>query len=381
MTARLRFPAERSRLRKYAEPEGSDGHRGPFQHDRDRIVHSRAFRRLAGKTQVATLPDSIHCRTRLTHTVEVAQVARSVASALELNVDLVEALALGHDLGHPPFGHVGEVALDEQMRPYGYCFDHNTHSLRVVERELRYAAFPGLNLTFEVREGLLKHSRDLPEDDSWQQEYLPGLRPPLEAQLIDPADEIAYLCADMEDAIEGGLLRMETVCANVPAFAELQAQVRSCHPETSPRRILNDTQRRLVGFLVTGLLEGTRAAAERSGATDYQSVWRLPSRIAVPTERAAQTMREMRAVLQEAYYNQAGMQRGSPRYGEKLGELFRHYIKQPETLPESYEENRGSEPLPRLVCDYIAGMTDAYLLQRHKEFIGGTARAYRHAAA
>ena len=192
MLAHLRFPVERSRGRRY--PEAEHAYRNLFQRDRDRIVHSRAFRRLEAKTQVFTPGLSDHFRNRLTHTIEVAQIARTVAGALRLDEDLTEALALAHDIGHPPFGHAGEAELNRQMERFGEGFNHNRHALRIVEQfEQRYARFPGLNLTFEVREGIVKHSRDFgPGEFPELEEYLPGLKPPLEAQLIDLADEVAY---------------------------------------------------------------------------------------------------------------------------------------------------------------------------------------------
>ncbi len=383
MTARLGFPTRRSRLRKHPEPADPDTYRRPFQHDRDRIIHSRAFRRLAAKTQVTTLPDSSHCRTRLTHTIEVSQVARTVATALELNVELVEALALGHDLGHPAFGHTGESALDKEMRRFDSSFDHNFHALRIVEHfERRYAAFRGLNLTFEVREGLVKHSRDLDPNDPRHHEYLPHLLPPLEGQLIDGADEIAYLTADMEDAVEEGFLCIETFSNRVPAFAGILETVRSVHPDISDRRVLNETQRRLVGVLVHGLIEGTQAAAEASGARNFEDVRHLTERIAVPTDATARIMRDIRAVLSQKYYNAVSMQRIARGYAETLTELFRYYLDSPESLPSSYLEQLGKEPLHQLVCDYIAGMTDIFLLRRHAEIFGGRDRAeYRETPA
>src|SRR5436309_6781059 len=213
------YAVEHSRGRRYPEPPHP--YRNDFQRDRDRIVHSRAFRRLEAKTQVFTPGLSDHFRNRLTHTIEVAQIARTLACVLQLDEDLTEALALAHDVGHPPFAHAGEEALDRQMRRFGERFDHNLHALRIVETfEQRYARFPGLNLTFEVREGIVKHSRDFgigehPELD----EYLPGMRPPLEAQLIDLADEVAYNTADLDDAFSAGLLTPGQIAESVPAYA------------------------------------------------------------------------------------------------------------------------------------------------------------------
>src|SRR5215475_3602185 len=211
--------AEESRGRRFPEPRHP--YRNDFQRDRDRIIHSRAFRRLEAKTQVFTRRFSDHFRNRLTHTIEVAQISRTIAAQLGLNSDLVEALALVHDIGHPPFGHAGEKALDAAMRKHGLSFDHNLHALRIVEDfELRYAAFRGLNLTFEVREGIIKHSRDYdPREFPELAEYLLDQRPPLEAQLIDLADEIAYNTADLDDGFEAHLLILDDIRAGVPVFA------------------------------------------------------------------------------------------------------------------------------------------------------------------
>src|SRR6476646_9983454 len=219
--ARLRFPVERSLGRRY--PEQIHPYRNEFRRDRDRVVHARAFRRLEAKTQVFTPGLSDHFRNRLTHTIEVSQIARTVASVLGLDESLTEALALGHDIGHPPFAHSGEQELNRQMNRFGERFDHNLHALRIVEQfEQRYARFPGLNLTFEVREGIAKHSRDfepgeIPELDG----YLPGRRPPLEAQLIDACDEIAYDTADLDDGYHAGLVTIEAACRASDMFREL----------------------------------------------------------------------------------------------------------------------------------------------------------------
>src|SRR6202521_3988088 len=221
---------QNSRGRRYAEPPHS--YRSDYVRDRDRIVHARAFRRLEAKTQVFTMRFSDHFRNRLTHTIEVAQIARTVADALGLNAALVEALALVHDIGHPPFGHAGEHKLDELMRAHGGSFNHNLHALRIVEHfEQRYLDFPCLNLTFEVREGIVKHSRDYrPTDFPELGEYLLELRPPLEAQLIDWVDEIAYNTADLDDALEGQLLALDALCQGVSFFGATYAAVKKKHP-------------------------------------------------------------------------------------------------------------------------------------------------------
>src|SRR5271170_2283383 len=262
----------RSRGRRFPEPRHP--YRDDYARDRDRVIHSRAFRRLEAKTQVFTTRYSDHFRNRLTHTIEVSQIARTVAGALHANTELTEALALVHDIGHPPFGHAGEDQLDELMRPHGGRFNHNLHALRIVEHfEQRYLDFPGLNLTFEVREGIIKHSRDyaagqLPE----LEEYLLELRPPLEAQLIDSVDEIAYNTADLDDAREADLLDLDALCGEVPLFAEANAQVDAQYPaipeaargDREPLKIdkikfdklkLNEALKRVLNFLATDLIE------------------------------------------------------------------------------------------------------------------------------
>src|SRR5215467_11654243 len=241
MLAPYALRAEESRGRRYPEPEHP--YRNVFQRDRDRVVHSRAFRRLENKTQVFTRRYSDHFRNRLTHTIEVAQISRTIAAALNLNEDLVEALALVHDVGHPPFGHAGERTLDAAMRRHGERFDHNLHALRIVEQfEQRYADFPGLNLTFEVREGIVKHSgarepRDFPE----LSEYLLDLLPPLEAQMIDITDEIAYSTADLDDGVESNILTHEQIREGVPVFGRLHAEVERLYPEAPEKLKFNET--------------------------------------------------------------------------------------------------------------------------------------------
>ena len=218
MLAPYAVSAEDSRGRRYPEP--SHPYRNDFVRDRDRVIHARAFRRLEDKTQVFTRRYSDHFRNRLTHTLEVSQISRTVANELQLNADLVEALALAHDLGHPPFGHAGERALDEAMQAYGLRFDHNLHALRIVEDfERRYIAFPGLNLSFEVREGIIKHSHDYSAAEHPElAEYLLDQRPPLEAQLIDLTDEIGYSTADLDDGFESRLLTLDQIRQGLPVF-------------------------------------------------------------------------------------------------------------------------------------------------------------------
>ncbi|MFQ5663900.1 MAG: dGTP triphosphohydrolase, partial [Terriglobia bacterium] len=264
--------------RRYPEPPHP--YRNDYQRDRDRIIHARAFRRLEAKTQVFTRRYSDHFRNRLTHTLEVAQIARTIAVVLGLNGDLCEALALVHDIGHPPFGHAGEHKLDELMRAHGDHFDHNLHALRIVEHfEQRYAAFPGLNLTFEVREGIIKHSRDyapagsppLAPTSSTPEQSRSGLGeyrleepPPLEAQLIAHADEIAYNTADLDDGFEAKLLEWGSLWEELPLFRSLAAEVERRYPATSTKLRFNETLKRIIDRLTTDLIENTRRALEEN---------------------------------------------------------------------------------------------------------------------
>src|SRR5947209_12797083 len=237
---------EHSRGRRYPEPPHP--YRNAFQRDRDRVVHSRAFRRLEAKTQVFAPGLSDHYLNRLTHTIEVSQIARTLAAVLQLDENLTEALALAHDIGHPPFAHAGEEELNRQMARFGDSFDHNLHALRIVESfEQRYARFPGLNLSFEVREGIVKHSHDFaagenPEVDA----YLPGLRPPLEAQLIDLADEVAYNTADLDDAFSAEMFTAEEAAACVPQYGAILEAIETQFPGATDRERFHESLRQLI---------------------------------------------------------------------------------------------------------------------------------------
>src|ERR1700691_2619442 len=263
---------QRSRGRRFPEPPHP--YRDAYARDRDRVIHSRAFRRLEAKTQVFTTRYSDHFRNRLTHTIEVAQIARTVADALDLNTDLAEALALVHDIGHPPFGHAGEHRLDELLRPHGESFDHNLQALHLVEQfEQRYLDFPGLNLTFEVREGIVKHSRDYDASRfPALAEYLLDQRPPLEAQLIDFVDEIAYNTADLDDGYEAHVLDNETICAEVPLFARFYEEVERSHPPAIEKLKFNEAAKRVLDYLATGLIENTQSAVAASGVQNVEDV-------------------------------------------------------------------------------------------------------------
>jgi dGTPase len=367
---RLSFPPEQSRGRRY--PELAHPYRGEFQRDRDRIIHSRAFRRLENKTQVFPPGISDHFRNRLTHTIEVAQIARTVAAALDLNEPLTEALALGHDIGHPPFAHAGEEELDRQMRRFGDRFDHNLHALRMVESfEHRYARFAGLNLTFEVREGIVKHSRDFEKGENPAlDEYLPGLRPPLEAQLIDLADEIAYNTADLDDGFSAGLFAIEDAIQWVPEFGRRWEEVESQFPGASEREQFQEALRGLLDWLVSGLLQGTLEAADAASVANVDHVRAHPRRLASFTLPAHQANRTLKQFLHHTLYYSEPMASERRRSATRIAELFEFWIAHPEKLPENYVESLANAPVHRVVCDYIAGMTDGYFERCYQQTMG-----------
>ena len=358
--SRLRYPVNALRGRHYPEPPHP--YRNEFQRDRDRIVHARAFRRLEDKTQVFGARFSDHFRNRLTHTIEVSQIARTLAGALGLDEDFTEALALAHDIGHPPFAHAGEEALDREMRAFGDRFDHNLHALHIVTNfELRYARFPGLNLTFEVREGMVKHSRDFePGERAEFDDYLPGLRPPLEAQLIDLADEVAYNTADLDDGFAAGLFNMADIADAVPHYSELAGEIASQFPDAPPRVQFQEVLRRLIDLLASGLIEGTRTSVEASGAQSIDDVRRAPHRLVRMTEVPAETNRALKLFLMEHVYSTPPLvaERGIACDG--IARLFAFFLQHPDELPEAHRERMETLPPHRVVCDYIAGMTDGF---------------------
>ncbi len=364
------FRVQQSRGRRY--PEAPHRYRDDFQRDRDRIIHCRAFRRLENKTQVFTTRYSDHFRNRLTHTIEVAQIARTVGTALGLNVDLCEALALAHDIGHPPFSHSGEKMLDEVMRGFGERFEHNLHALRIVERfEQRYAAFPGLNLTFEAREGLIKHSRDYsPTEFPELSEYLLEQQPPLEAQLIDLADEIAYNTADLDDGYEAGLLELDAVRAEVALFEEHYALVEQAYPRALPRLRFNESLKRVLDTLASDLIENCRATLERERIGSVEEVRNAPLRLVSFSPQRARQNRDLKSFLYRRLYDHPSLLPERERGGEMLAQLFRLYLERPACLPASHQARAEREPLYRVVCDYIAGMTDTFLQRQFRELCG-----------
>lgn len=356
-------------------PEAPHRYRSEYARDRDRIIHARAFRRLEAKTQVFTERFSDHFRNRLTHTLEVWQIARTVASALGLNAELAEALALVHDIGHPPFGHAGERKLDELMRRHGGSFNHNLHALRIVEQfEQRYLDFPGLNLTFEVREGIVKHSREYSAKEFPQlAEYLLDLRPPLEAQLIDCVDEIAYNTADLDDAREAELLDLDAVREKVPIFREAYAQVEQGHPGAREQLKFNEALRRVLNGLATDLIESTALRVKDAGLRSVEDVRRAPARLAGFSDVCNQRNSELKRFLFANIYDSPIITEDRDRSVRCLAELFTFYVETPGSMPVSHEELTRMEPRHEVVCDYIAGMTDQFLLKQHRQHLGTTA--------
>ncbi len=370
MLAEYAVRVEQSRGRRHPEPPHP--YRDAFQRDRDRVIHSRAFRRLENKTQVFTRRHSDHFRNRLTHTIEVSQIARTIAGELGLNPDLVECLALVHDIGHPPFGHAGEKALDAAMRSHGESFDHNLHALRIVEDfELRYAAFRGLNLTFEVREGIIKHSRDYsPAEFPELSEYLLDERPPLEAQIIDLADEIAYDTADLDDGYEARLLTLGEIRDGIPRFAEFYRVAEARNPGALDKLVFNEALRSTINLLVTDLIENTRARLANANVRTLEEVRRQAKRLVSFSAGVDQERRGMKAFLYEHLYFSAALEPEKEAAERVISELFEHWMSHPDTLPASYQEKAEHEPLTRIVCDYIAGMTDNYIVDQYERMLG-----------
>jgi dGTPase len=359
----------RSRGRRYPEPQHP--YRNDYARDRDRVIHSRAFRRLEAKTQVFTTRFSDHFRNRLTHTLEVAQVARTVGGALNLNTDLAEALALVHDIGHPPFGHAGERALDERMRAYGDRFNHNLHALHIVEQfEQRYLDFPGLNLTFEVREGIIKHSRDYKADEFPElSEYLLHSRPPLEAQLIDLVDEIAYNTADLDDAYEAHLIDLEVLRSEVPLFADAWAEIDRTHPHGRTKLKFNEALKIVLNRLATDLIEHTNLQLRKHSIESLEQVREHGKRLASFSPVVARLNGELKRFLFARVYSNAAIAEERDRSVAALDALFTFYVEHPERMPKQHAEMAEEAPTHRIVCDYIAGMTDHYLLRQCKEML------------
>jgi dGTPase len=363
------FGAEERRLSVRAFPAPPGDGRSPFERDRDRIVQSRAFRRLAGKTQVFTSRASDHFRSRLTHTIEVAQVARQVSAALGLNADLAETLALAHDIGHPPFGHAGERALDRCLQRYGLRFDHNLHALRIVEHfEQRYAGHRGLNLTLATREGIIKHSRDYDETSHPElAEYLLDKRPPLEAQIIDLADEIAYLTADLDDGVESGLLEIDHILRHVGILRRSYDAVRRAHPGAEEKYVFHDALQTMQKTLVLDLVQQTGENVMASKVRTLDEIRSLPERVAQLSPQAETERAEEKRYLYDTLYTCPVLEQEHAKAEAVVTELFEFWVHRPDQLPESYLAEIDSEGAPRVTADYIAGMTDNFILLQYAE--------------
>ena len=365
---------QRSRGRRIPEPPSPP--RNEHQRDRDRIVHSTAFRRLVYKTQVFINHEGDLFRTRLTHSLEVAQLGRSVARALRLNEDLVEAIALAHDLGHTPFGHAGQDALQACMADYG-GFEHNLQSLRVVDSlEARYAAFDGLNLSFETREGILKHCTRhraerllATEPDGPAARFVHGGQPSLEAQLVNVADELAYSAHDVDDGVRSGLITLDQLLA-VPLLAHGHAEVLAQHPRLAERRVLHEILRRMLSAQVADLIAATSAAVQQAlthqPGLDAEGVRRLPPLVHMGDAPRAQTL-ELKRFLFSELYRHPRVTQMTALARTVVVELFAAYRAQPAQMTPEYAT---AQDRPRAEADYIAGMTDRFALREHQRLTG-----------
>jgi dGTPase len=361
----------KTRGRRYAEPPAAP--RSEFQRDRDRIVHSTAFRRLEYKTQVFVNHEGDLFRTRLTHSIEVAQIGRTIARMLNLNQDLVEAIALAHDLGHTPFGHAGQDALNACMKEYG-GFEHNLQSLRVVdELEQRYAEFDGLNLTFEAREGILKHCSPLHARDLGDvgQRFLDRQQASLEAQVANLADEIAYNNHDVDDGLRSGLVTVEQL-ESVPLFRRHWDEVHSRYPAINERRAVHETVRRMINTLILDLVESSRqriATANPSSIDDARGAQPLIDfSAAVESEQL-----ELKRFLRRNLYQHYTVNRMSAKARRIIIELFGVFLDDKGLMPPEFQE-RAEGDTPRAVADYIAGMTDRYAILEHRKLFAVEAR-------
>ena len=347
-------------------PEPRPKARGEFQRDRDRIIHSTAFRRLEYKTQVFVNHEGDLFRTRLTHSIEVAQIARSVARALALNDDLTEAIALAHDLGHTPFGHAGQDALNECMSAHG-GFEHNLQSLRIVDRlEERYGAFDGLNLMFETREGILKHcspakAREL---GAVAQRFLADRRPSLEAQVCNLADEIAYNNHDVDDGLRSGLLAPGQL-EEVDLFARHVAEAQKEFPALAGRRLIHETVRRIIDAQVTDLLAETERRIVMHRVGTAADVTRAPALVGFSPAMAEENAR-LKRFLRENLYRHYQVVRMTSKARRIIQDLFTAFVADPRLLPPQYQYYGEREGMPRAISDYIAGMTDRYAIKEHR---------------
>lgn len=354
---------EYSRGRRFREatPRG----RSEYQRDRDRIIHSTGFRRLEYKTQVFVNHEGDLFRTRLTHSLEVAQIGRSVARHLSLSEDLTEAITLAHDLGHTPFGHSGQDALNACMKPYG-GFEHNLQSLRVVDvLEQRYGAFDGLNLTFETREGILKHCslKNARMLDDVGERFIRRQRPGLEAQIANLADEIAYNNHDVDDGLRSGLLEMDQL-ATVAIFRRHMRAALKTYPGIEGRRLVHETVRRMIDTLVTDLIRQSAASIREFAPASMDDVRRAPPMIRF-SERIQREQAELKQFLRANLYRHYRVSRMSSKARRIITDLFQAFLAEPGLLPPEFQ-TRAESDTPRAIADYIAGMTDRYAIVEHR---------------
>lgn len=349
--------------RVYDEPEHP--FRLPFQRDRDRIIHSTAFRRLEYKTQVFVNHEGDYYRTRLTHSIEAGQITRTLCRVLGLNEDLGEAVALSHDLGHTPFGHAGERVLNKLMEPYG-GFEHNAQSLRIVDvLEERYPGFPGLNLTWEVREGIVKHSSEY--DRPLVQQFAPGVQPVLEAQIVDFADEIAYNSHDIDDGLKSGMLE-ERDLADVALWREARDQVRAAHGDASETIQRYQTVRRIIDGLVTDMIAAIVGRIEEHGIRTLADVRACPVRLAGLSQTMAAKNRELKRVLFNRLYRHHRITRMTVKAQRVMTALFHTYMEEPQQMPPHvYRRVDVDDTKARVVADYIAGMTDRFAFDEYRK--------------
>lgn len=340
--------------------------RPAFERDRDRIIHCAAFRRLEYKTQVFVNHEGDYYRTRLTHSLEVAQISRGIARRLKLNEDLVEALSLAHDLGHTPFGHTGEDVLDRLMTGFG-GFEHNRQSLRIVEiLEERYPLFDGLNLTWETREGIIKHSSDYDNPDySLLSQYHPELRPCLEAQIIDLADEIAYNNHDIDDGLKAGYLLLDELM-QVALWEQMYRGVKEKFPALAGERLVYQTISHLIGFLILDLVETTKANLGAAGICSLDDVRRHPGPLVMFSPETAEKNRQLKAFLYNRLYRHYKVERMRIKAERFLTRIFESYIDCPTLMPMSYQQRFAEHGRERVICDYVAGMTDRYAQDEYK---------------
>jgi len=345
--------------------ESEHGFRLPFQRDRDRIIHSSAFRRLEYKTQVFVNHEGDYYRTRLTHSIEAGQITRTLCRVLGLNEELGEAVALSHDLGHTPFGHAGERVLNRMMAPYG-GFEHNAQSLRIVDvLERRYPGFPGLNLSWEVREGIVKHSSEY--DRPLVAQFEPAVKPVLEAQIVDYADEIAYNSHDIDDGLKSGMLTEEDL-AEVELWREARGEVDRVIGSASASVVRYQTVRRIIDRLATDLIDAILQRIEEHRIQRLEDVRRCPVRLAGFSQAMAERNRHLKEVLLERLYKHHRVSRMAMKAQKIMTDLFETYMDEPQQMPPHIHRRiEAGEQTARVVADYIAGMTDRFALDEYKK--------------